>query len=131
MYKHIQTFAIGGLQNIGFLNDNLIVLSTQGIGIFNCLTGEKIGRDNKDWWGNFDEVNNTINVTVNGENKIVKTFGLFNPNEALPSISPTDWKLLVTPPQPDDPPFEKYMVRSVFLISPYSRIMIIPNFNLR
>lgn len=56
MYKYIQTFAIGGLQNIGFLTDELIVLSTQGTGIFNCLTGEKIGRDNEDWWGNFDEV---------------------------------------------------------------------------
>lgn len=68
--------------------------------------------------GQFRRGNNTINVDINGANKTVKTFDLFNPNEALPSESPAGWKLLVTPPQPDDPPFEKYMVRNVFLVSP-------------
>jgi hypothetical protein len=45
-WGHKETFAIGGLHNVGFApnSDYLIVLSSQGQGIFDCIKGEKIAR---------------------------------------------------------------------------------------
>ncbi|ACU59260.1 hypothetical protein [Chitinophaga pinensis] len=54
MWIHKNTFAIGGLENVGYapMQDQLLVLSTQGEGIFDCIKGEKIARyeSQGDWW---------------------------------------------------------------------------------
>jgi hypothetical protein len=83
MYRHLNTFAIGGLQSVGYVNesDMLIVLSSQGRGIFNCLTGEKIYRDDYDWWGDFEQENSLIRGFDGEAGKVIKTFGLYNPND--------------------------------------------------
>jgi len=116
MYYYKQTFAIGGLENIGYVgdSDNLIVLSSQGRGIFNCLTGEKIYRDSENWWSDFDQADNTIKGFGSESGKLIKTFGLHS-IEKLPTKLPSGWELVLTDLQPDDPPFEKYLVQSVFL----------------
>jgi len=46
MWTHKNTLAIGGLENVGFATnqDLLTVLSSQGQGIFDCITAEKNAR---------------------------------------------------------------------------------------
>ena len=78
MFKHVNTFAIGGLENIGYSNDNLIVLSSQGRGIFDCLSGTKIYRDDKNWWNDYDEKVNSIpgfDIEVNNQIKLIGIHG--------------------------------------------------------
>ncbi len=48
-------FAIGGLLSVGFSKNEhfLLVLSSEGRGVFDCFTGEKVARDNEkdgDWY---------------------------------------------------------------------------------
>ncbi|MEO6978004.1 MAG: hypothetical protein ABJA76_16785 [Mucilaginibacter sp.] len=116
MFKRLNTFAIGGLENIGYIdnNDTLIVLSGQGRGVFDCLTGQKIYRDDENWWQDFDEATSTIHVNIVNISSGIKTSGLFGERK-LPSRTVDGWELSLSDPYPDDPPFEKYNVQSVFL----------------
>jgi len=126
MYKHLNTFAIGGLQSVGYVNegDNLIVLSSQGRGIFNCLTGEKIFRDDYDWWRDFDPESSSVKGFGGEVGKMIKTYGLYNPNEQMPQQTADGYKLSLTQPQPDDPPFEKYLVQSIFIAHQEDKIFV-------
>ncbi|MBX7174913.1 MAG: hypothetical protein K1X72_28310 [Pyrinomonadaceae bacterium] len=47
IWKKVNSFAIGGLTQVGYApnSDILLVVSHQGRGIFDCLIGEKIARD--------------------------------------------------------------------------------------
>lgn len=49
-WKRSGAFAVGGLTDVGFAADSdiLLVLSGQGRGLFNCLSGEKVARDYDD-----------------------------------------------------------------------------------
>lgn len=64
MWTHRNTFAIGGLQNVGYApkQDFLIVLSSQGEGIFDCISGEKIDRLHNDmaWLERIDETTSAV-----------------------------------------------------------------------
>ena len=46
-WKKVETYAIGGLEAIGYAPDSdlLLVVSSQGRGVFDCIKGEKIARD--------------------------------------------------------------------------------------
>lgn len=52
-WQLVTTIAVGGLLAIGFdrASDHLLILSSQGRGVIDCLTGEKVARDYED----FDE----------------------------------------------------------------------------
>jgi len=67
MWKLKNNFGIGGLREIGFYEDSnyLLVLSSQGRGLFDCWTGEKISRDTYDYYMN----------DWNSDNGIVKGIG--------------------------------------------------------
>jgi hypothetical protein len=121
MWVYKQTFAIGGLENIGFApNQNfLLVLSSQGQGIFDCKKGEKIAREsnNGDWWDDFNQNTNSI-FGFDVLDKIeISTQGLYG-EDNLPKRTEDGWELLCTDPTPDDEPFEKYLVKSIYLVSP-------------
>jgi hypothetical protein len=49
-WKAATVFAIGGLTEVGYAPDSdlLLVISSQGRGVFDCLKGEKIARDDDD-----------------------------------------------------------------------------------
>jgi hypothetical protein len=49
-WKSAAIFAIGGLTEVGYAPDTdlLLVISSQGRGVFDCLKGEKIARDHDD-----------------------------------------------------------------------------------
>jgi hypothetical protein len=119
MFKFINTYAIGGLLNIGYSDntDMLIVLSSQGRGIFNCLTGEVTFRDDEDWYPDFDEINGTIKGFGSEINKLVKVAGVNSKNK-LPIKTTDGWDLILTEPQPDKPPFERFNIQNIFLNNP-------------
>ena len=90
MWTHKNTFAIGGLENVGYAkgHDNLMVLSSQGQGIFDGLSGEKIGRLNNggDWWEKFNQgTNSIIGFDILGDIEI-PTHGLYGGNH-LPKVT--------------------------------------------
>lgn len=119
MWVHKNTFAIGGLENIGYSpnSDYLIVLSSQGQGIFNCEKGEKTARNYDDWWDNFNEEDNTVKGSGIFENKIISTCGLYG-DDNLPKVTSGGWSLEITDPEPDDYPFQQYKVSKIYLLSP-------------
>jgi hypothetical protein len=59
-WRFVGSFAIGGLQAVGFSRycDSLLVVSSQGLGIFDAETGERVARDaDPDWKAVFDDRN--------------------------------------------------------------------------
>lgn len=61
-WKKQNTWAVGGLREIGFSNnsDLLIVLSGNGRGIFDCIKAEKIDRDYNDYYTDYWNATNGI-----------------------------------------------------------------------
>jgi hypothetical protein len=116
MWTHKNTFAIGGLENVGFDNhDYLTVLSSQGIGIFDCLRGEKIFRDaGHEWWNDFNEANSTITGYGILSGCVIQTGGMYG-EDCLNKTTADGWQLELTTPSPAPPPFEKYMVQKIYL----------------
>ena len=59
-WKHVASIAVGGLLAVGFSKKGsyLLVVSSQGRGVINCDTGEKVGRDDEPYEGLSD--NNLI-----------------------------------------------------------------------
>lgn len=121
MWRHRNTFAIGGLENVGYASnqDILIVLSSQGQGIFDCLTGEKIARQNDEinWWDNFNQRTNSILGFGRLMNIEIQTSGLYGV-DILPKTTADGWTLIASDPEPGEIPFEKSLVRKIYLISP-------------
>jgi|SRR5688572_2674711 len=114
IWKHKNTFAIGGLQEVGFAEnqDTLLLLSSHGEGIFNCLTGEKIGRQSNgfDWWNRYNKATNTIKGFGALENNEVKVSGL-TLGDILPKFTIDGWKLQT----------EKSKVLKIFLLDQDSK----------
>jgi hypothetical protein len=109
------------LRNVGFAPDKdlLLVLSTQGEGIFDCTNGEIVARlnNNSDWWQDFDELTScTLGFDLLDKVKI-STSGLYG-GDHLPKTSIDNWILIESKPEPDDKPFDMYMVKKIFLVSP-------------
>jgi hypothetical protein len=121
MWTHKNTFAIGGLENVGYApqQDVLIVLSTQGQGIFDCRLGERLAReyDNANWWYQFNQTTHSIVGFDILEHIEIRTCGVYG-DDHLAKSSSDGWSLVISEPEPDDIPFEKYLVRRVFLVSP-------------
>lgn len=116
MYKYLATVSIGGLYNVGYTDnsDNLIVLSSQGRGVIDCLTGGKIYRDSVDWWAGFEETSDTIMGFGPEAGKNIKIYGVNNPiNFNIKTAN--GWELTVANPASDDPPFERFNVTKVYL----------------
>ena len=75
MWQKRNNWTIGGLLEIGFKpnSDLLMVLSSQGRGIFDCLKDEKIGRDYFDYYME----------KWDSEQGIVEGFGISNATKQL------------------------------------------------
>ena len=125
MWVHRNNFAVGGLENVGFAeqSDKLIVLSSQGRGIFDCLTGQKIFRDDNEWWPTFEENRQTVIGFGELNNLPIKTCGLYG-GDIFPKKTHDGW-MLKSEKTPEDPPFEKYLVNRIYLIDPNSKKYIL------
>lgn len=121
MWIHKNTFAIGGLENVGYASeqDLLIILSSHGQGVFDCIKGERIARQNNDsdWWQNFNQVTNSIAGFDVLENIEISTYGLYG-GDHLPKATTDGWTLTISKSEADDKPFENYLVQKIYLVSP-------------
>ena len=91
-------FGIGGLIQVGFSpqSDYLLIVSHQGRGVFDCISGQKIARDtNGDWWQYFDETTLIAEGIGNLTGQKILTAGLFGGN--LPMTTADGWKLFEQP----------------------------------
>jgi hypothetical protein len=112
-WRHHTTWAVGGLFQVGYAenSDLLLVLSSQGRGIFNCLTGEKVARDYEEAHEYFDPIRLIAQGFGPLEGKSIRMAGLFG--GGLPLTTEDEWGLeeeapawptrsiLLTPP-PDE-----------------------------
>lgn len=75
-WKSVGAFAVGGLTDVGFGpgSDNLLVISSQGRGLFDCISGKKIARDYDD----FDFSTSSLEAEGIGsvEGTMIRTSGL-------------------------------------------------------
>lgn len=90
-WKHVSTWAIGGLFQVGYAEglDLLLVLSSQGRGIFDCLTGEKLARDDEEAHDFLDAVRLTASGFGPLNNRTIRTAGLFG--GGLPRTTNDGW----------------------------------------
>ncbi len=92
-WRRLPVFAVGGLFGVGYApgSDLLLVLSSQGRGVFDCLAGEKLARD-------YDEAHDFLDVirlTATGFGPLigqaVRVGGLFG--GGLPLTTTDGWCL--------------------------------------
>ena len=78
------TQAVGGLTDVGFISgtDFLLVLSSQGRGIYDCLTGERVARDRAEDYP-FDTSSLTAPAFADFDTHTVHTAGLHGGGLAL------------------------------------------------
>lgn len=90
-WKLVATFAVGGLRSVGFdrESENLLVVSSQGRGVIDCLTGEKVARDYEE----FHENETKLEAQGIGilSDRTIRMSGLFG--GGLPSITEDGWQL--------------------------------------
>lgn len=121
MWENVSTHSVGGLENIGYAPDQdyVIVLSSQGQGIFDCLSGERIARLNNDsdWWEKFDRTNNSIVGfdILDGVNII--TFGIYSKDDLRKSTK-DGWRLEFSPHQIDANESSKIHSQEIYLALP-------------
>jgi hypothetical protein len=86
-------YAVGGLFGVGYAagSDLLLVLSSQGRGVFNCLTGEKLARDYQEAHDFFDPVRLTAAGFGPLAGQSVRVAGLFG--GGLPLTTLDGWCL--------------------------------------
>ncbi len=90
-------YAVGGLTEIGYApsSDLLLVVSSQGRGVFDCITGQRVARDRDDIW---DDLNETL-LTSRGigplANLTIRLAGLHG--GGLPMTTNDGWLLEVIP----------------------------------
>ncbi|MEW5677259.1 hypothetical protein ABGT15_13170 [Flavobacterium enshiense] len=125
MWRHKNTFAIGGLEDVGYEEnkDILLLLSSQGEGIFDCISGEKIARKSNafEWWKRYDQGQNSIKGFDILENIEIKTSGLIAGDNLLKSTK-DGWKLSLSEPEQDEKPFENFTIQNIYLENPEMKI---------
>ncbi len=119
MWKKIGDIAVGGLREVGYNNNEeyLVVLSSNGRGIFSCKTGQKVARDYDDYYmEKYDSDNGIVEGfdCLKGE-KIVCCGLEFE--DFLKKETSDGWKVVKNPPEPDDSPFERYNVEKIYLLN--------------
>ncbi len=121
MWKHKATIAVGGLQYVGYAphTDMLLVLSSNGEGIINCLTGEKVDRlyNDEEWYGLFDEKESLMLGFSMLDDILIKMSGI-DTSDFLPKRTKDGWTMVRSEKRPEPPPFEKISVTDFLLISP-------------
>jgi hypothetical protein len=90
-WKITTSVSIGGLLSIGFdrNSDNLLIVSSQGRGVIDCLTGEKIARDYDEYYE--DGVQLEAEGIGTLSNKIIRMCGLYG--GGLPVTTKDRWTL--------------------------------------
>jgi len=104
------SIAVGGLRAVGFdrERDLLLVVSAQGRGVVDCITGKKVERDDEEYYENEEHLEAEGIGPLSG--KLIIMAGLFG--GGLPTITADRWQLeSVTLKWPD---------KSILLVHPGS-----------
>src|SRR5262249_51453755 len=106
-------YAVGGLFGVGYAagSDLLLVLSSQGRGVFDCVTGEKLARDHEEAHDFFDPVRLIAEGFGPLAGQPVRIAGLFG--GGLPLTTSDGWGL--------EPQARAWPTHSVFLTAPGAR----------
>jgi hypothetical protein len=90
-WKRVATVSVGGLRSLGFdqESENLLIVSSQGRGVIDCLTGEKIARDDEEFYEGETKLEaQGIGVL---RDRTIRMSGLFG--GGLPIITEDGWQL--------------------------------------
>ena len=89
----VGAFAVGGLTEIGFVpnSDDLLVVSSQGRGLFDAASGEKLSRDDEAFFDNPDSTGQTAPGIGRARDAIVPLAGLLG--GGLPRITRDGWMI--------------------------------------
>lgn len=112
-WRRSSVFAVGGLFGVGYAADRdlLLVLSSQGRGVFDCLTGEKLARDYDEAHDFFDPIRLTAAGFGPLAGQTVRVGGLFG--GGLPLTTADGWCL--------EAQARVWPTHSVFLTAPGAR----------
>lgn len=92
-WKLVQIWGVGGLFQVGYASgtDLLLVLSHNGRGIFDCLTGEKLARDYEKPYDLFDPIKLMAQGFGLLEGQTIRVAGLLG--GGLPLTTADGWRL--------------------------------------
>jgi hypothetical protein len=114
-WKKSGTFAIGGLLAVGYAaqSDYLLVVSSQGRGVFDCVSGEKVARDTDDVYKYCDDIRlQAIGIGPIAE-QTVHIAGITG--GGLTKVTQDGWKLQLLPLNwPDEYIFLEYPHKSLY-----------------
>ena len=87
----VTSISVGGLRSVGFErnSDLLLILSSQGREVVDCVSGEKISRDEEEFYENEEHLEAKGIGPL--ENKIINVAGLFG--GGLPTTTEDNWGL--------------------------------------
>jgi hypothetical protein len=90
-WRLVATFAVGGLRSVGFdrESENLLVVSSQGRGVIDCLTGEKVAQDYEEFYENETSLE-AQGIGILSDHTI-RMSGLFG--GGLPCITEDGWQI--------------------------------------
>jgi hypothetical protein len=112
-WRRLPVYGVGGLFQVGYAagSDLLLVLSSQGRGVFDCLAGEKLARDYNESHDFFDPIRLTGTGIGPLEGQAIRMAGLFG--GGLPLTTLDGWLL--------EAQARAWPTHSVFLTAPGSR----------
>lgn len=112
-WRRLPVYGVGGLFQVGYAagTDLLLVLSSQGRGVFDCLAGEKLARDYDEAHDFFDPIRLTAAGFGPLAGQAVRVGGLFG--GGLPLTTADGWHL--------EAQARVWPTHSVFLSAPASR----------
>jgi hypothetical protein len=92
-WNRITSIAVGGLRSVGFdrHTDLLLVVSSQGRGVIDCLSGEKLARDDEEYYEGEEHLEAEGIGLLEG--KIIQMTGLFG--GGLPLTTEDGWSIKV------------------------------------
>lgn len=92
-WRRLLVWAVGGLFQVGFAenSDLLLVLSSQGRGIFDCTTGQRLARDDEDAYDFFDPIKLTATGFDELAGQTMRMAGLYG--GGLPLTTQDNWLL--------------------------------------
>lgn len=92
-WRRLPVYGVGGLFQVGYAagSDLLLVLSSQGRGVFDCIAGEKLARDYNEVHDFFDPIRLTATGIRPLEGQAIRMAGLFG--GGLPFTTLDGWML--------------------------------------
>ncbi len=120
-WHHRATYAVGGLLAVGYAEDSdlLLVISSQGRGVFDCRSGTRVARDYADAYDIFDEIKLTAQGIGPLDGRTVRVAGLYG--GGLPNSTRDGWSLHAFPtPWPQHSIVLAYPFKSVYQDTAYT-----------